>query len=77
MRKVKEIKTKTYRKESVYIETEYRYYYNSEEERLKHLKLMASKGYKASSQMEENIGSLVTPNYVWVGIYYKCENKER
>lgn len=38
---------------------------------------MASKGYKASSQMEENIGSLVTPNYVWVGIYYKCENKER
>jgi len=75
MRKVKELKLKTYMKEGVSIETEYKYYYSSEEERLKHMKVMENKGYSVSCQEKENIGDIVNPNYVWVGIYYKFVRK--
>ena len=44
------------------------FFYDSEEERQKHLKKMV-----ADSQIKETVGSFYNPDYVWFGRYWKTE----
>lgn len=49
------------------------YRYDSEEERNKHAKQMIKNGFKDSGQVKENIGTVINPELVWFGSYYKYE----
>ena len=49
------------------------YHYDSEEERNKHAKQMIKNGFKDSGQVKENIGTVINPELVWFGNYYKYE----
>lgn len=58
---------------SSYIELIEQYHYDSEEERNKHAEQMIKNGFKDSGQVKENVGTIMNPEFVWFGSYYKCE----
>lgn len=39
-------------------------------------KLMEENGYKDSGQVKENIGTIMQPEHVWFGSYFKYEIEE-
>lgn len=69
----KESVIKTFREKDILIETIKQFHYSSEEEKLEHKKLMETDGFTDSGQIKENIGTIMQPNYVWFGSYYKYE----
>ena len=73
MKLKKETITKTFKPDNILIETTKKYFYSTEETKLKHKRLMEAEGYEDSGQVKENIGTVIRPEYVWVGNYYKCE----
>lgn len=58
-----------------YIELIEQYHYDSEEERNKHAEQMIKNGFKDSGQVKENVGTIMNPEFVWFGSYYKYERK--
>ena len=56
-----------------YTEVIEQYHYNSEEERNEHAKEMIENGFKDSGQVKENVGTIMNPEFVWFGNYYKYE----
>lgn len=78
MKLVKEFTTRTYKYNelgvaTITLEEIKHYYYKDEEEKMKHAKRMADRGFKDSGQVRENIGTLMKPEYVWFGSYYRFE----
>lgn len=77
MRKVKEIITKTYRYNGngdcdVLTEEVDQYHYLDEDEKLRHKNQMESEGFEDSGQVKTNINqSIMNPEYVWFGNYYR------
>ena len=73
----KESIIKTYREKDILIETIKQFNYSTEEEKAAHCKLMKDDGFTDSGQVKENIGTVMQPEYVWFGSYYKykVENK--
>lgn len=49
------------------------YHYDSREERDEHAKQMIEKGFEDSGQVKENVGTIMNPELVWFGSYYKYE----
>lgn len=49
------------------------YHYASREERDEHAKQMTEKGFEDSGQVKENVGTIMNPELVWFGSYYKYE----
>nr|DAO32066.1 MAG TPA: hypothetical protein [Caudoviricetes sp.] len=58
---------------SCYTEEIEQYHYDSEEERSEHTKQMTEKGFKDSGQVKENVGTIMNPEFVWFGSYYRCK----
>lgn len=58
---------------SSYTEVIEQYHYNSEEERNEHAKQMIENGFKDGGQVKENVGTIMNPEFVWFGSYYKYE----
>lgn len=69
----KETIIKSFRDNDILIETIKQFHYSTEEEKMEHKKLMEADGYKDSGQAKENIATLIQPEYVWFGSYYKYE----
>lgn len=69
----KETIIKSFRDNDIIIEMIKQFHYSTEEEKMKHKKLMEADGYKDSGQTKENIGTIIQPEYVWFGSYYKYE----
>lgn len=67
----KEIQTKTYRENTVLVEIVKQYHYDNAEERASHLIEMERNGYQDSGQVRDNVGSVMKPEYVLFGSYYK------
>ena len=70
----KETVIKTYRENDILVETIKQFYYDSEDEKVNHCKEMERDGYKDSGQIKENIGTVMKPEHVWFGSYYKYES---
>lgn len=70
---VKRITTEVFQDVGNLKETVVQYYYETPEARAEHAKEMLAKGYNASGQVDENIGSIMNPKYVFFGSYYKIE----
>ena len=70
---VKRITTETFQDNNNLKETVVQYHYDTPEARAEHVNEMLAKGYNASSQVQENIGSIMNPKYVFFGSYYKIE----
>lgn len=79
MKIVKEsiIKTHRYSNDNscgdILIETIEQYHYDSDEEKEKHKIEMELRGFEDGGQVRENIGTIMKPQYVWFGSYYKYE----
>lgn len=79
MKIVKEniIKTHRYSNDNscgdILIETIEQYHYDSYEEKEKHKIEMELRGFEDSGQVRENIGTIMKPQRVWFGNYYKYE----
>lgn len=69
----KETISKSLRDNDILIEMNKQFHYSTEEEKMEHKKLMEADGYKDSGQVKENIGTIIQPEYVWFGSYYKYE----
>ena len=69
----KESIIKTYREKDILIETIKQFHYSTEEERVVHCKLMKEDGFTDSGQVKENIGTVMQPELVWFGSYYKYD----
>ena len=69
----KESVFKTYREHDVLVETIKQFHYSSEKEKMEHKKIMEQLCFKDSGQVQENIGTIMCPKYVWFGSYYKHE----
>lgn len=69
----KETKIKTFRDNGVIIETIQQYHYETAKEKSDHKKIMEEKGFEDSGQVKENIGTIMQPNHVWFGSYFKVE----
>ena len=65
--------TKRYREEGIYEETIIQFHYGTEKEKYIHSREMQEKGFEDSGQVIENIGSMLNPEFVWFGSYYKHE----
>lgn len=65
---------KTYRENDILVETIKQFYYDSENEKTAHCKEMEREGYKDSGQVKENVGTVMKPEHVWFGSYYKYES---
>lgn len=59
-----------------YIEVIEQYHYDSREERNKHAEQMTEKGFEDSGQVKENVGTIMNPEFVWFGSYYKYERNQ-
>lgn len=70
---VKRITTEIFQDKGNFKETVVQYHYDTVEARAKHANEMLSKGYTDSGQVNENIGSIMNPQYVVFGSYYKVE----
>ena len=73
----KESIIKTYREKDMLIETIKQFNYSTEEEKAAHCKLMKDDGFTDSGQVKENIGTVMQPEYVWFGSYYKYKVEDR
>ena len=73
---IREQITRKFRENDILITTAKQFHYSTEEEKIKHKKLMEADGYADSGQMQENIGTITEPNYIWFGGYYKYETIE-
>lgn len=78
MKLVKEITTKTHKyNESGDVTTVQedieQYHYRNEEEKIGHAEQMKDRGFKDSGQVKENIGTIMSPNLVWFGSYYRIK----
>ena len=69
----KESIIKTYREKDILIETFKQFHYSTEEEKAAHCKLMKDDGFTDSGQVKENIGTVMQPELVWFGSYYKYD----
>ena len=67
----KEIVTKRYREDGIYVETIIQFHYDTETEKLNHSREMQKSGFEDSGQVRENVGDMLHPDYVWFGSYYK------
>lgn len=72
----KETVTKQFREKDILIETIKQFYYSTEEEKMKHKEIMETDGFTDSGQIKENIGTIMQPNHVWFGSYFKYEIEE-
>ena len=70
---VKRITTEVFNDTGNFKETIVQYHYDTPEARAKHEVEMLSKGYASSGQVMENLGSVMKPQYVHFGSYYKTE----
>lgn len=70
---VKRITTEIFQDKGNFKETVVQYHYDTPEARAKHANEMLNKGYTDSGQVNENIGSIMNPQYVVFGSYYKVE----
>lgn len=70
---VKRITTEIFQDKGNFKETVVQYHYDTPIARAAHAKEMLSKGYTDSGQVNENIGSIMNPQYVVFGSYYKVE----
>ena len=70
---VKRITTEIFQDKGNFKEIIVQYHYDTAEARAKHSKEMIAKGYNDSCQVQENIGSIMNPKYVFFGSYYKIE----
>ena len=73
---VKEIITKSYQYEengscTTFVEEIEQYHYRNEEEKNGHSQRMKKRGFEDSGQVKENIGTILKPNHVWFGSYYR------
>lgn len=57
------------------VEVMEQYHYASEDERNKHAEQMIKNGFKDTGQIKENVGTVMNPELVWFGSYYKYERK--
>ncbi len=64
---------KTFRDNDILIETIKEFHYSTEKEKMEHKKLMETDGYEDSGRVKENIGTIMQPERVWFGSYYKRE----
>lgn len=76
MQLVKEVTIKTYKYNetggvAAFQEDIEQYHYRGEEEKISHAKQMKQKGFEDSGQVKENIGTIMNPNHVWFGSYYR------
>lgn len=69
----KETVIKTFRENDIFIEMIKQFHYSTEEEKMKHKVIMETDGYQDSGQVKENIGTIMQPEHVWFGSYFKCE----
>lgn len=76
MKLIKETIIKKYRENDILIETIKQFYYDSEDEKIKHCSEMECNGYKDSGQVKENVGTVMKPEHVWFGSYYKYKIKK-
>lgn len=76
MKLTEETVIKKYRENDILIETIKQFYYDTEEEKAEHCKEIYRDGYKDSGQVKENVGTVMKPEYVWFGSYYKYEIKK-
>lgn len=67
----KEIITKTYMNGCLLNETVMQYHYDTEKEKLEHSKKMQEDGFSDSGQVKENVGTIMSPDFVWFGSYFK------
>ena len=70
---VKRITTEIFNDTGNFKETVVQYHYDTLEARTKHTSEMISNGYTDSGQVMENLGSVMKPQYVHFGSYYKVE----
>ena len=75
MKLTEETVIKKYRENDILIKTIKQFYYDTEEEKAEHCKEMEHNGYNDRGQVKENIGSIMKPEHVWFGSYYKFEVK--
>lgn len=78
MELVKEITTKTYKCNetgcvAIFQEDIEQYHYRDEEEKIGHAKQMKDRGFEDGGQVEDNIGTVMNPDYVWFGSYYRLK----
>ena len=66
---------KKYRENDILIKTIKQFYYDTEEEKAEHCKEMGRDGYNDSGQVKKNLGTIMKPEHVWFGSYYKFEVK--
>lgn len=72
----KETVIKTFRDDDILIETIKQFHYSTEEEKMKHKVMMEADGYQDSGQVKDNIGTIMQPEHVWFGSYFKYEIEE-
>lgn len=72
----KETVIKTFRDNDILIENIKQFHYSTEEEKMEHKASMEADGYKDSGQVKENIGTIMQPEHVWFGSYFKYEIEE-
>ena len=65
--------TERFRDNDILIENIKQFHYSTEEEKMEHKASMEADGYKDSGQVKENIGTIMQPEHVWFGNYYKYE----
>ncbi len=81
MKLIKEITTKIYKCDksggvTTVQEDIEQYHYRDEEEKIGHTKQMKNRGFEDSGQVKENIGTIMSPNLVWFGSYYRIRKIE-
>ena len=75
MKLTEETVIKKYRENDILIKTIKQFYYDTEEEKAEHCKEMERDGYNGRSQVKNNLGTIMKPEHVWFGSYYKFEVK--
>lgn len=75
MKLTEETVIKKYRENDILIKTIKQFYYDTEEEKAEHCKEMERDGYNDSGQVKKNLGTIMKPEHVWFGSYYKFEVK--
>lgn len=76
MKLTEETVIKTYRENDILIKTIKQFYYDTEEEKADHCKKMERCGYNDNGQVKKNLGTIMEPEHVWFGSYYKYEIKK-
>ena len=73
MELLKEMITKRYKHDkSCLIEVTKHFFYDTEEEKMKHKATMELKGFTDNGIVKKNISSVFSSEIVWFGSYYRC-----